>query len=50
MFGVADASTEADFGSHTRFEQGLVAVTGTVIASTVTLTASDLRSDAVERL
>ena len=50
MFGVADASTEVDFGSHTRTDAGLFTVTGTVIASTVTLTASDLRSDAVERL
>ena len=50
MFGVTGASTEVDFGSHTRFEQGPVTVTATVIASTVTPTASDLRSDAVKRL
>jgi hypothetical protein len=38
------ASTEVDFGSHTWFDQGLVAVTATVKLLTVTPTASNLRS------
>jgi hypothetical protein len=39
VFGVTDASTEVAFGSHTRFEQGSVAVIAIVIAWTVTHTA-----------
>jgi hypothetical protein len=50
VFVVTDDSTEVDFGSHTRTDEGLFTVTATVIDATVTSTASDHASDAVKRL
>jgi hypothetical protein len=44
------AVTESSFGSHTRFDQGQVAVAVTVNPSSVTPTALNLLSDGVDRL